>query len=138
VTIGDLNLKPTDKILREFGVISIFGFGLLGALAAWKWDAWTLACMLWATGVVALLLALLRPRMLRWLYVPLMVAAFPVGFVVSNMILFILYFGLFTPIALVFRVAGRDALRRKLQPDCDSYWIEKKDPRPVSQRFKQY
>ncbi len=68
----------------------------------------------------------------------LMVVAFPIGFVISNVILLVLYFGLFTPMALVFRMVGRDTMHRKFDPEAGSYWVERTDSKPVAQRFKQY
>jgi hypothetical protein len=138
MTIADFNVKPSATMLREFGIIALFGFGLVGALLGLKWDAWTASYVLWALGAVSFVLAFVRPKLLLPLYVVLMVVAFPIGFVISNVILFILYFGLFTPIALVFRLVGRDTMKRKFEPEAESYWIDRTDNKPVSQRFKQY
>ena len=40
-----------------------------------------------------------------------MVLAFPIGWTVSLVLLGLVYYGLFTPIGLVFRLVGRDALQ---------------------------
>ncbi len=44
------------------------------------------------------------------------------GMIVSPIVLAIIFFGLFTPIALITRLAGRDELRLKLIKK-KSYWI---------------
>ena len=41
-----------------------------------------------------------------------MVLAFPIGWTVSQVILLLMFYGLFTPIGLVFRLIGRDPLHR--------------------------
>ncbi len=138
MTIADFNIKPSAKMLREFGIIALFGFGLVGALLGLKWEAWTASYVLWALGAVSFVLALVQPRLLLPLYVVLMVVAFPIGFVISNVILLALYFGLFTPFSMVFRLIGRDSMKRKFQPEAESYWIDRTDNKPVSQRFRQY
>ncbi len=138
MTIADFNLKPSARMLREFGIIALFGFGLVGGLVGWKWDAWMVSYVLWGLGVVSILLGLVQPRLLLPLYMILMVVAFPIGFVISNVILLVLYFGLFTPMALVFRMVGRDTMHRKFDPEAGSYWVERTDSKPVAQRFKQY
>lgn len=138
MTIGDLNLKPTERMLREFGIIALFGFGIIGAFIGWKWDVWTVSYVLWAVGAVSAVLALIQPKLLLPLFVLLMAVAFPIGFVISNVLLVILYFGLFTPFALVFRLIGRDTMKRSFEPDAESYWIERTDEKPVAQRFKQF
>ena len=138
MTIADFNIKPSAKILREFGIIALFGFGLVGALLGLKWEAWTASYVLWALGAVSFVLALVQPRLLLPLYVVLMVVAFPIGFVISNVILLALYFGLFTPYSMVLRLIGRDTMKRKFEPEAESYWIDRTDNKPVAQRFRQY
>ncbi len=138
MTIADFNINPSAKMLREFGIIALFGFGLVGALLGLKWEAWTASYVLWALGAVSFVLALVQPRLLLPLYVALMVVAFPIGFVISNVILLALYFGLFTPFSMVFRLIGRDTMKRKFEPEAESYWIKRTGSTPASQRFKQY
>ena len=138
MTIADFNINPSAKMLREFGIIALFGFGLVGALLGLKWEAWTASYVLWALGAVSFVLALVQPRLLLPLYVVLMVVAFPIGFVISNVILLALYFGLFTPFSMVFRLIGRDTMKRKFEPEAESYWIKRTGSTPASQRFKQY
>ena len=45
-----------------------------------------------------------------------MVLAFPIGWTVSQVMLAMMFFGLFTPIGLVFRLIGRDPLHRARPP----------------------
>lgn len=52
------------------------------------------------------------------------------GKVVSPIASGILLFGVFTPIALVMRLTGKDPLRLKLDPNAKTYWIERKPPGP--------
>ena len=136
--ISDLNIRPDAKMLREFGIVALFGFGLVGTLIGMKWDAWQASYALWGLGAVSCSLALIRPQLLLPLFVVLMIVAFPIGFVISNVILLILYYGLFAPIALVFKVIGRDSLSRTLEPETKTYWISRDTEKPVAQRFKQY
>ncbi len=52
------------------------------------------------------------------------------GKVVSPIALGILFYGVITPIGAVMRLAGKDALRLKLDSGADSYWIPRKPPGP--------
>ncbi len=52
--------------------------------------------------------------------------AFPIGWVISHVILALVFYGLFTPLALVFRLIGRDALVLRRSPSARGYW----QPRP--------
>ena len=49
------------------------------------------------------------------------------GMVVSPIVLGIIYFGMFTPIAFVMRLSGRDELRLKFRNEA-SHWISRSEP----------
>ena len=72
---------------------------------------------------------MVRPSLLKGLYLVLNAVAMPIGYVVSHVILFAIYFLIFTPIALVFRLIGRDALHRKIDRQAATYWLPM-DPHP--------
>ena len=61
-------------------------------------------------------LGLIRPEWVRLIYVGWMVLAFPIGWTVSQVMLAVMFYGLFTPIGLVFRLLGRDPLHRSSPP----------------------
>ena len=50
--------------------------------------------------------------------------------VVSPLVLGLLFFGLFTPIAWGMRLAGRDAMKRRFEPEASSYWQDRDPPGP--------
>jgi len=56
--------------------------------------------------------------------------------VVNPIVLGVIFFLLLTPLALILRVFGRDALRLKIAGDADSYWIARADSSPVAESFK--
>ena len=47
------------------------------------------------------------------------------GKLISPIIIGAIFFFMFTPIAVIMRLIGRDELRLRLKP-IDSYWIERK------------
>jgi hypothetical protein len=49
------------------------------------------------------------------------------GMIVSPIVLGIIFFGLFTPIAMLMRLSGRDELRLKFTQKA-SHWISREDP----------
>ena len=49
-----------------------------------------------------------------------------------------MFFGLFTPIGLVFRLIGRDPLQRARRAGVESYWAPKPAPADVRSYFKQF
>ena len=64
--------------------------------------------------------------------------ALPIGFVVSHVVMAALFFGLFMPIGLLFRLLGRDSLHRKSDPDASTYWIRRKAVADVRRYFRQF
>ena len=75
---------------------------------------------------------------MRFIYVGWMVLAFPIGWTVSQVMLAIMFFGLFTPIGLVFRLIGRDPLQRTRPSGRESYWEPKPTPADLRRYFKQF
>jgi hypothetical protein len=86
-------------------------------------------------GAAIGLTGLLAPSRLRWLYLALSYATYPIGFVLSYVILAVLFYGVIVPIGLAFRVCGYDPLRRRSSVQ-GSYWIARK-PVPDPQRYLQ-
>jgi hypothetical protein len=81
---------------------------------------------------------LARPLAMRWLYVGAMIVAFPIGWTVSRAVLALLFYALFTPVAMLFRLMGRDALRLRPGPELPTYWSPKLLPSDSTRYFHQY
>ena len=144
----EVNWKPTGRDLRVFG---ISGAAALLAVAAWivlrrrlfgveiapeAARAAGLALLAAAGGLLALALA--WPMGLRPLHLALTAAGLPIGFVVSYVLLAAVYFGLFTPIALLFRLVGRDALARRFDRSAATYWQPHRPTTDVRRYFRQF
>jgi hypothetical protein len=120
--------SPPPRTLRQFAALCVVIFG--GA-AAWRWSragAFDLRTALLALGGLAGAAGLARPALIRPLFVGWLMLTFPVGWAVSRIILLVMFFGIFTPIALLFRMTGRDALQLRRGVRRDSYWIPKRPP----------
>ena len=143
----EIDFNPDTKTLRQFGFIAFVGFGALAALAYYEklvfafglGDArLAVAASLAALGVLALVLGLVAPRANRLLYVGLSLLAFPIGFVLSYVIMGALYFLIIGPIAVALRLAGRDPMRRARDPQAASYWTPARPARDKESYFHQY
>lgn len=86
----------------------------------------------WALGVSAvfLLIGLVAPQSVHALNVAWMKLALLIAKVTNPIITSLLFFLVFTPFALLFRLIGRDALRLRKDPAAASYWILKEPPGP--------
>jgi len=77
------------------------------------------------------------PAALRPLFTAWMVVAFPIGWTVSRVLLAAVYFLLFTPLAILFRIQRRDALRRP-PSSVASYWLAKAPMSDSARYFRQF
>jgi hypothetical protein len=138
MTWQDIPWQPSRSMLRQFAGLWLAFFALTACWQGWMHERWTLAlvCALLAATVGPL--GLLRPTAVRPIFVGWMVLAFPIGWLVARIILTALFFGLFTPIAWVFRLAGRDVLQRRLQPELKSYWTTRAEVSDVRRYFRQF
>ena len=143
----DLDLSPDVRKLRQFGWIALAGFGLL-ALLAWN-EALVfafglggarvaVAASLAALGLLSGLFSLVAPRANLPLYIGTTLVAFPIGFVLSYVILGTLFYLVITPVGLLVRLAGRDPMGRRFARDASSYWVDARPARSKESYFKQF
>jgi hypothetical protein len=135
---SDIQFRPSDKTLRQFAGIWIIFFGGIAAYQAYFRDRTTVALVLGLVAAIVGLLGLALPRSIRPIYVGWMIAAFPIGWVVSHLILALIFYGLFTPLAALFRLTGRDTLHRRSRPELGSYFVPKSTPVDPASYFRQY
>ena len=133
---SDIQFSPSDRTLRQFAGILLVVFGLLSGFEAMVRHRPQLALLYAVVALTVGPVGLVRPRAVRGIYVGWSVLAFPIGWLVSTIILGVLFYGLFTPIAYVFRMAGRDVLARR-RPDVQTYWTPKASPRDMREYFRQ-
>lgn len=134
MALVEVNWQPTARQLRQFGVIAAVALPLL----AWLWTSRVEvigACGL--VGIVIAAVGLARPTMLKWLFIGLTCLTLPIGLVVSELALLLVYFGVLLPIGLCFRLVGRDALRLRRDPNAKTYWLPKQPPKDVASYFRQ-
>jgi hypothetical protein len=142
------NKDPSARQLRQFGAIGLLVLGALGASAYWRASvlgislsadaATTTAYALWGAAGACGLLAAVAPPALKWAFLGLSIVALPIGFVLSYVLLFSLYYFLFTPLGLGMRVFGWDPMMKKIDKDAASYWIRRGPPAPPRRYFNQY
>ena len=69
--------NPSALVLRLMGLFFALFFGLIGALAAFKFGSWPTATWLWATGGVLAVATLHTLRRIRGVKRPVLAAIFP-------------------------------------------------------------
>jgi hypothetical protein len=134
--LSDISLHPEERTLRQFAAACIL---FLGGLGAWKLyrhgpAAGTYVWMILGLAVGAL--GLLAPKRIRLAYCGAMFVAFPIGWVVSHVLVTVLYGVVMTPIGFLLRALRRDRLRiERPRPEAyETYWT----PRPESKDMARY
>lgn len=135
---SDIPRNPTTKMLREFAGLWLIFFGGLAAWQGFREQHTTAALVLAIVAVGVGVPGLIAPRLLRPIFVAWMMLAFPIGWVVSHVLLGLVFFGLFLPVGLIMRLAGRDALMLRRRSDASTYWLPKPAPAHVRQYFRQF
>ena len=135
---SDIPLNPSHKVLRQFAALWIVCFLALGGREYFVRERPLLGLALAAAAVLVGLPGLLRPLLLRWIFVAWMVVAFPIGWCISTLLLMLLYLLVLTPVALWFRLRGRDWLGRKPAPEMRSFWEAKHTPQDLRSYFRQF
>lgn len=134
-----LDMNPSEGKLRQFGHIAPVMLLLIACMLRWRFDlSMTGLAILCSVGILIFILSKLSPKLVKPIYLALILVGFPIGWVISHLIMFLFYFGIITPLALFFRLLGRDALHRRWDPKCDSYWVEHPRNDSVERYFKQF
>jgi hypothetical protein len=139
----DFNWNPTDRQIKQFGVACLVVLPLVGWMATGKPTTLAKANLpvlggLIGLGLLLAVVSLVRPQALKLLFVGASLVAFPIGLVVGELVMLLMFLLVFTPMALMFRVIGRDALQRKIDRNAKSYWQPKAQPRDASSYYRQF
>ncbi|HXO71380.1 MAG TPA: SxtJ family membrane protein [Bradyrhizobium sp.] len=120
---------------RSFGLV--FG-GVFALLALWSWHkggAWWPVHL--SISVVCMFLAVffsdvLAPANRIWTKLGLLLAK-----IVNPVVMGLIFFVIFTPIAVFLRLRGKDLLNLKFDRNASSYWISREPPGPAPESMKE-
>ena len=139
MSLIEINWNPEHKELRKFGIISVIASVLIALLLyllkgpGIRWMA-----IIIAAGLFIFLSSMISFKLTRVIYLGLILVTMPIGLVVSFTLLAIFYFLLLTPLGLIFRLMGRDALGRKFDSTIESYWAPRRPPDNLDRYFHQF
>lgn len=122
-----INRQPSRSQLLVFALACLVAGAVVAFTHATRGHA-SVAIVVSALAVLPPVLWFVSPVALRWLFLALSFATYPVGFVLSYVVLAIMYYLVFTPVGLVMRAFGRDPLARRFDRPATTYW-EARSPR---------
>lgn len=139
MSVVQINRNPSRQQLNQFGFIWLGFLALFGVIAQFKFDNPEVARLLWIAAVVVPVVGWILPKFMRLVFLGMSYLAWPIGFVVSHIVLAAVYYLVLTPIGLLTRIVGYDSMMRRFDRDATSYWIERprKDTAP-GHYFRQF
>ena len=91
----EINWSPTDRHLRQFGTICLFALPLVG----WLWGgSVTVVVCLAAVGLVLATVGVSFPIAVKPIFLALTILVIPIGMVVGEVAMLLIFFGVFLPI----------------------------------------
>ncbi len=138
MALVDINWNPSPKELRVFAVLQLIFFAIVAGLLQQRAAATGWATTIVVGAAIIALTGLIKPTWLRVMYVVWMAAVFPIGFVVSHVMMAIIFYLVVTPIGLIMRLVGYDPMHRKLDQDAKTYWQPRTPRRGNRGYFRQF
>ncbi len=130
--------EPTSRELRWFGLMLAAFAAVLGGLVLYLSGSWLGTGTIWALGCLLALVYYGLPPTRYLLFRLWMGLFFPIGWLISHLLMAAVYHLLITPVALGMRLAGRDILGKSFDPSAKTYWTAveaKPDPSRYFQQF---
>ena len=113
-------LKLDRKSLRQFGITMAIAFLIITLIIFIRHKYSVIPASI--ISATFLILAFVSPTLLKPIYILWMKLAFILGWINTRLILFIIFYLVFTPVGLVMRLFRIDLLDRKIDKNKESYW----------------
>ncbi len=126
------HLRLSRKELKKFGLLVGSIFVVLSGIGMYRgWNIVSTITFLLA-GVVLLSCGMFLPESLKQVYRIWMAAAFAIGWLVSRIILVILFYFVLTPVSFFARIFEKEFLDTDFRKKKESYWIPKSGNKKIN------
>lgn len=130
------DLKEVPGEWRKSALMTALGLAVLSSLLRWRHvltdKTWFAVFVL--LGIVAIC-ALWRPRWFRGYYRFSTRVGFAVSQFLARLVLILFFFLILTPVGLMLRLAGKDALQLRPRRGATTYWQPARDYSPLNRLF---
>jgi saxitoxin biosynthesis operon SxtJ-like protein len=128
--------RASAKELRRFGLIV---GGVFSVIGLWPLLIRQEPPRVWALAAAAVLIlpAVVYPPLLDYPHRGWMRLGHALGWINTRVILAVFFYAILTPVGVIMRLAGRDAVGRKFEPGATSYRQERQ-PRSASHMWHQF
>jgi len=111
----------TKKQLITFGIVFTIFLGIIGFINYRKGNE-IAHQFLWGVAIINLVTTLTYSDAIKPIYRGALFVAHILGWINTRLLLGIIFYVVFTPIAFVLKVMGKDPLDRKFDKNAPTYW----------------
>lgn len=139
MALVEINWNPDSKDLRNFGRIGVIASVVIATLLhlikglTIKW-----CFVIFFVGIAIFICSVISIKATKWIYLVLTSMAFPIGTVISFVVMAIFYYVLLMSVGIIFRLIGYDPMRRKFDPNAESYWVRHRPCDDIKYYFHQF
>ena len=125
------NIKSDESEWKKFGITMGIILAIIGFFLFWKRND-GYPYLVGGLVAVSFVLGLFLPSALKYVYKGWMVLAVVLGFIMTKVIMAMIFYLIVTPLGLIASLTGKEFLDMKIDRNAKSYWI----PREKTQRKK--
>lgn len=129
---------PSSRQLHVFGILWLLFFSTIGGILLNGGSSVLTATIVWCIAMVVPAIGWVVPGFMRIIYVGMAYMTYPIGFVVSHLIMVIVYYLVLTPIGLAMRLFGHDPMNRHFDRSADTYWCSREQDDSLNAYFRQF
>lgn len=138
MSIIKINRNPSRLELTVFGGTWLLFLAVVGGVVWSRGGSRAVVFGVLAAAVVVPLIGWIAPGFMRIVYLGMAYLAFPIGFVVSHLLLAGVYYLVLTPMGLLMRALGHDPMGRRGDAGAQSYWVPRKAREDPDRYFRQF
>lgn len=121
------NIKSDKRELRKFGITVGAMLVLIGFAFQLFANNYNVYMVVGTIGALLVLSGIIFPKILLPIHKVWMTLAVILGFVMTRVILSILFYLVVTPIGFIAKIFGKDFLNLKIEKNKNSYWQKRDD-----------
>lgn len=127
-----------SRDLRIFSGLQFVFFGVVCFVLGRDTLSTGAAVGILTVSAIVAVVGLVSPSVIRPVYLAWMTLVFPLGWLVSHLVMAVVYFLVITPIGAYRRSRFGDPLQRKADSRAASYWESRPTHRPPETYFRQF
>ena len=128
------NIKDDKSDWKEFGITMGVILAIIGCYLLWKKNNYYEYSLFLA--VVFFMTGLIFPSLLKPVYKAWMALSVVMGFIMTRIIMVIIFYLIVTPLGLIASMTGKEFLDMKIDKSAKSYWIVREKIQKVKSDYE--